>query len=113
MRKTRLEPGRSVKSRMSSNAVTPKASLRPRVAAAIFSCGIIKCSVRIWLTEKVSKDYGVLARVTSVRRAPIDDNKDTRSEGGGLQSLRESPVLYQGTTLVGPYRIKNTLGFSP
>ena len=37
----RFEPGRSVRSRMSSNLVTPKVSFRPRVTAALFSCGII------------------------------------------------------------------------
>src|SRR6202035_4014553 len=41
MRKARFEPGRSVKSRMSSNSVTPKVSFRPRVTAALLSCGII------------------------------------------------------------------------
>src|SRR5260370_506064 len=41
MRKARFEPGRSVRQRMSSNSATPKVSFRPRVTAALFSCGII------------------------------------------------------------------------
>jgi hypothetical protein len=35
------------------------------------------------------------------------------SEGYGLYRLRKNSVLYQGTTLVVPSMIENTLGFSP
>jgi len=44
-RKARFDPGRSVRSWMSSNSLTPKVSFRPRVTAALFSCGIISLDI--------------------------------------------------------------------
>ena len=44
MRKTRDEVRPPVIMLMSSNAVTPNASLSPRVTAALFSAGIIESS---------------------------------------------------------------------
>ena len=52
-----VRAGRSVRSRMSSNSVAPKASFRPRVTTARFSCGIIRlrvvlnCCTRIELND--------------------------------------------------------------
>src|SRR5262249_52497301 len=56
MRKTRDEVWPLVIMRMSSNSVTPNASRRAQVTAALFSCGIMKSSIGIGMESCVEND---------------------------------------------------------
>src|SRR5437763_5629342 len=66
MRNARLEPGRSVRSRISSNAANPNASFRPRGAASTFSGGINKLLHLRRRTKTASTAQRVLARHASL-----------------------------------------------